>query len=234
MRIFPESTENIQAKGVSLPKMKDYYLILGLPRAADKKRIKQAYRDKAKQLHPDGRGQCEEDRKKFQEATEAYETLANDARRAEYDRKLQHQQAGATEIPVRKARDPCSDAGGRGRRVGRKPQSNEAFSEFEDGPFYNRELRLQLFLSPAEAAKGGRFALSVPLARPCPYCSRGVLLEQIFCPACGGRGFIRANKTVTLEVPAGIENRSRLRQIADEHGGCRTYLLVTVLIESGS
>ncbi len=214
--------------------MKDYYLILGLPRAADKKRIKQAYRDKAKQLHPDASGQCEEDRKKFQEATEAYETLANDAKRAAYDRKLQHQQAGGTEVPVRKAGEPGTNMGRRGRGSGRKPQSREAFAESADSPAYNRELRLQLLLSPEEAAEGGRFAISVPVLRPCPYCSRGGLLEQLLCSACGGAGFLRANKTVSLEVPAGVKHRTRLRRIADEHGGRRTCLLVTVLITSGA
>lgn len=61
--------------------MKDQYKILGVKRKATKKEIKNAYRDKAKTLHPDKGGNAEE----FKELSEAYRILSNDRLRLTYD-----------------------------------------------------------------------------------------------------------------------------------------------------
>lgn len=62
---------------------KDYYQILSIPRNASKEEVKKAYRRLALKCHPDKAGGNEE---KFKEINEAYHVLADDARRAEYDR----------------------------------------------------------------------------------------------------------------------------------------------------
>lgn len=63
--------------------MKDYYQTLGVSRNASKEDIKKAYRNLAHKYHPDKAGGNEE---KFKEINEAYHVLADDAKRAEYDR----------------------------------------------------------------------------------------------------------------------------------------------------
>jgi DnaJ-class molecular chaperone len=60
----------------------DYYSILGVDRSADQNQIKQAYRQKAKQHHPD---KPDGDAELFKKINEAYETLGDPARRAQYD-----------------------------------------------------------------------------------------------------------------------------------------------------
>jgi len=76
-------------------RMKDYYKVLEVPKDADDRAIKKAYRKKAATLHPDkvcAAGACktEEDQKlaskKFHEIAEAHEVLTNDEMRAKYDR----------------------------------------------------------------------------------------------------------------------------------------------------
>lgn len=62
--------------------MSDLYAILGIARSATAEEIKAAYRAKAKQTHPDHRG----DPEAFQRVTMAYEALADPQRRADYDR----------------------------------------------------------------------------------------------------------------------------------------------------
>jgi len=59
----------------------DYYSTLGVPRTASAEEIKKAYRKLAMDHHPDKGG----DVNKFQELTNAYETLSNQYKRFEYD-----------------------------------------------------------------------------------------------------------------------------------------------------
>lgn len=63
--------------------MKSYYETLGVPKTASAEEIKKAYREKAKQHHPDRQGG---DAEKFKAAGEAYAVLGDDAKRAQYDR----------------------------------------------------------------------------------------------------------------------------------------------------
>ena len=65
---------------------RDYYEILGVPRDADQRQIKQAYRRLALQLHPDRNPDDPQAPEKFREATEAYEILKDPRKRAQYDR----------------------------------------------------------------------------------------------------------------------------------------------------
>jgi molecular chaperone DnaJ len=66
--------------------MRDYYEVLGVDRAADAETIKKAYRKLALQYHPDRNGGDREAEDRFKEATEAYEVLRDDQKRAAYDR----------------------------------------------------------------------------------------------------------------------------------------------------
>lgn len=64
---------------------RDYYEVLGLQRGASKDEIKKAYRRLAVQYHPDRNPGNKEAEEKFKEATEAYEVLSDDQKRAAYD-----------------------------------------------------------------------------------------------------------------------------------------------------
>ncbi|BCR21941.1 molecular chaperone DnaJ [Borrelia sp. HM] len=65
---------------------KDYYEILGLSKGASKDEIKKAYRKIAIKYHPDKNKDNKEAESIFKEATEAYEVLGDDNKRAQYDR----------------------------------------------------------------------------------------------------------------------------------------------------
>jgi len=62
--------------------VKNYYQILGVSRNASSEEIKKAYYKLAHKYHPDKGG----DEKKFKEINEAYQTLSNKDKRAQYDR----------------------------------------------------------------------------------------------------------------------------------------------------
>jgi curved DNA-binding protein len=61
--------------------MTDHYQTLGIPRTATADEIKRAYRRLASQHHPDKGGNTE----KFQQIEEAYRTLSDTEKRAQYD-----------------------------------------------------------------------------------------------------------------------------------------------------
>lgn len=84
-----ETKEKVQKAEIALKqsKEKNYYKILGVPRNADKKVIKKAYRKLALDWHPDKNTEDKEKAEKmFQDISEAYEVLSDDEMRAKYDR----------------------------------------------------------------------------------------------------------------------------------------------------
>lgn len=64
---------------------RDYYEVLGVSRTADKSELKKAYRRLARQYHPDVNKEADS-AERFKEISEAYEVLADDQKRAAYDR----------------------------------------------------------------------------------------------------------------------------------------------------
>lgn len=86
-----EIREKLQKAQAALKqsKEKNYYKILGVPRDANARQIKKAYRVLALKYHPDKQKTDDEKaeaEKKFQEIGEANEVLSNEELRAKYDR----------------------------------------------------------------------------------------------------------------------------------------------------
>ena len=65
---------------------KDYYEVLGVPRSADEKEIRQSFRKLARQYHPDLNPGDEAAERKFKEINEANEVLSDSDKRAKYNR----------------------------------------------------------------------------------------------------------------------------------------------------
>jgi molecular chaperone DnaJ len=65
---------------------RDPYEVLGVERDADERQIKKAFRQLARELHPDVNAHDPDAEEKFKEAAEAYEILSDSERRATYDR----------------------------------------------------------------------------------------------------------------------------------------------------
>ena len=69
---------------ISLAK-RDFYEVLGVDRTADAKKIKSAFRRKAKQYHPDTNPGNKEAEQKFKEVNEAYAVLSDPEKKKMYD-----------------------------------------------------------------------------------------------------------------------------------------------------
>src|ERR1044071_1442532 len=65
---------------------RDYYDVLGVPRSASEKEIRQSYRTLARQYHPDLNPNDKQSEAKFKEIGQAYEVLSDAEKRKLYDR----------------------------------------------------------------------------------------------------------------------------------------------------
>jgi molecular chaperone DnaJ len=180
---------------------RDYYEVLGVSKTASKSEIKSAYRKLAKKFHPDVYdGDTKEAEDKFKEISEAYEVLADDEKRANYDR---YGHAGVEGTFGRGGFDwsdfshygDISDIFGdffgdsifdilfgRGRRGrGRRPARGNDIR-------YNMELDLE------EVFEGVTTEIEVPRTVQCKNCGGTGAepgTEMVSCPQCGGAGQIR-------------------------------------------
>ena len=65
---------------------RDYYEVLRVPKDADIKTIKKAFRGLARKYHPDMKPDDPNAEDKFKEAAEAFDVLSDNDKRAKYDR----------------------------------------------------------------------------------------------------------------------------------------------------
>jgi DnaJ-class molecular chaperone len=213
---------------------KDYYIILGISRGADQKKIQEAYRKIAKKYHPDVTG-SKENTERFLEIREAYETLSDEAQRREYDKQLARQ---GSELRISRVPEIIE------RRTSLFDQMDDFFSSvdefysgflpgfFDRGRGREKSLYLELILTPREASQGGLFPITVPVVEDCPKCSKAGLWEEFFCPACRGYGRVRSKREFSLSVPPGVSHEAEIRLSMEDVGLREVQLHVTVLVDS--
>ncbi|MGD2133686.1 MAG: molecular chaperone DnaJ [Maricaulaceae bacterium] len=182
---------------------RDYYEVLGVPRDADEKALKSAYRKLAMQHHPDRNAGCTDAEAKFKEVNEAYAVLSDAQKRAAYDRfghaGVQGQSgmgAGGDfhdfEDLVRGAfggsfDDIFGELFGHGR-ARRGPRG---------GPQRGDDLRYDLEIELEDAFSGKEVEIKAPSAETCGTCTGsgaepGTAVET--CPTCQGAGAVRTSQ----------------------------------------
>jgi len=191
---------------------KDFYAILGVSRDANSECIRKAYRERVRATHPDGKS--DEPVEAFIEVQEAYETLRDRDKRADYNRFLDRLPGGASP-DYRKQPYP---------RFSSDPESSYVddllrfFSSWIDAPqpafsssSANEELFAELILSSGEAEQGVRIPVDIPIAEVCTSCFGSRRSAFGFCPDCAGRGRLIRHKEVILSLPPDIKNNTEIR-----------------------
>jgi DnaJ-class molecular chaperone len=215
---------------------KDYYLILGVSRSADLKKIKKAYRTIVKKYHPDIT-RSNKDSEKVIEIREAYEILSDQNKRTEYDRELDRVKDGAliTKIP---------DAVEKSRRIFDRTENLfstrtddflqgflPGFFDLDKGRIGNKDLFFEATLSLREAAEGGLFPVTIPVLEACPRCGKSGQYEYFLCPVCHGYGRIRSEREFSLSIPPHVKHGTRVRLSLEDIGLRNVYLNVMILID---
>jgi curved DNA-binding protein CbpA len=107
----------------------DLYQLLGVPREASREEIAQAWRRRARDEHPDARPADTDAPGRFRALAEAWQVLADPARRAAYDRALARERQPAVRVRVTVRRLP-----GPGGTAGMTPLARAAGPPLRAGP----------------------------------------------------------------------------------------------------
>lgn len=225
---------------------RDYYEVLGVERTVTAVELKKAYKKVARELHPDVNPNDPTAEDRFKEASEAFQVLSDEQKRAIYDR---HGHAGLEQrgggVGFGGIEDIFSsfgdifgdifaDFGGRGRA---------------HGPQRGGDVRAGVRLTLEEAAFGATKEVKLAFPAPCTACNgsgaeggklitcatcgghgqvvqgRGGFMLRITCPACrgagqtpskpcptcNGRSEVPLERTVKVNIPAGIDEGRSLR-----------------------
>lgn len=194
---------------------KDYYRIIGVPPKATADEIKIAYRTLARKYHPDVSKEPDAE-KRFTDIGEANEALKDPARRAAYDELRAGGWKEGQEIDAPPPR-PQAEAGGgsfsgegadfsdffqslfgRGRSSGGRPggATRSAFHERGD------DIHASFVVTLEESYRGGerQFTLQSPTID-------------------AGGELVRGQRTITVKIPAGVTDGSKVRLRGQGHPG---------------
>ena len=224
---------------------RDYYEVLGVDKGASDADIKKAFRKLARKYHPDVNPGDKEAEAKFKEANEAYEVLSDAQKRQQYDQ-FGHDAPnfggggfgggfGGGGADFGDFGDIFNMFFGGG---GGAP----------NGPRQGNDLRYDLTISFEEAVFGCKKTITVDRWISCSTCggtgakpgtspetcSRchgtgrvttmqqtpfGRVQSQTTCPDCGGTGRRRESKSLEVNIPAGVDNGTRLRMAGEGEAG---------------
>ncbi len=196
---------------------KDYYEVLGVPEDAGQDAIKKQYRQLARRYHPDKNPGDKEAEERFKEISGAYQVLSDPEKRKQYDQMRRMAASGGPggfggfgpggfraggpaggwqTIEVDNLEDLESIFGGGSGGFGDLFASifggrARARARAEPVPRRGADRRVEVAISFAVAARGGKITVTVPLEEECPRC-RGTGGEPgssvQTCPQCGGTG----------------------------------------------
>ena len=199
----------------------DFYSALGVSRDADDDEIKQAYRKKAAEYHPDVSDEDNAE-EKFKKVKKAKEVLLDDEKRRMYDqmghdRFEEAEKRGATDTD----RGGAGGMGGMGG--GGMGGMNDIFEQFfgggssrsQSGPRQGSDLKTRLRIDLEDAYHGVTKQLTVTRPERCSDCGGAGHppdADSRPCSACDGRG----QRTTVRQTPLG---RVQQTQTCSECGG---------------
>lgn len=166
---------------------RDYYEVLGVSRGASADEIKKAYRQLAKQHHPDvnpdNRAEAEE---RFKEISEAYHVLSDPDRRRRYDQ-FGHEAPGGFDFDFNRDFGFGSFSDLFEMFFGSRTQGRR------QSVYRGDDLRYDLEITLEEAYTGAEKTIEVPHLVGCQACRGSGAAEGTHpetCPSCGGTGQI--------------------------------------------
>ena len=235
----------------------DFYELLNVPRDADDRAIKAAYRKLALECHPDRNGGCADAAERFKAISQAYDCLKDPQKRAAYDR-FGHAAFRNGGGNGNGAQDFSSFAdifdnifgefmnGGQADRRRNVRRGSDLRYDLQiklEDAYAGREVELQIDTSATCEPCAGSGAKAGTSARTCTMCGgrgqirarQGFFVVEQTCPtcrgvgeviaepclACRGEGRVDKRKTLTVNIPAGVDEGTRIRLAGEGESGVR-------------
>ena len=219
---------------------RDYYEVLGVDRNTSESELKKSYRQMALKYHPDKNPGNKEAEESFKEAAEAYGVLSDPEKRGIYDQfgheGLKGKGAGGFggfEDIFSTFGDIFGDffSGGGGQRTGADLRADITIS-FEQAAFGTEKSVDVRKHVPCRTCKGSRCKPGTSpahchtcrgtgqvvrsqgffsLQSPCPHCHGTGQIIKDPCRTCHGEGVEVDKKEISDNIPAGVDDGSRLR-----------------------
>ena len=173
--------------------MADYYELLGVSRSASPDELKRAYRQRARELHPDANPNDSAAAERFKEVSRAYQVLSDPDQRARYDRfgesgvGSSNGGPNADDIFSGGLNDLFSSLFGNtgGFGGGRRGPS---------GPPRGQDMEVSARISFEQAVFGSTVPVALKLPQRCPDCDgsgAGAGTQPVTCVECSGRGQVQ-------------------------------------------
>jgi molecular chaperone DnaJ len=223
----------------------DFYLVLGLERAATLGDIKRAYRRLARRFHPDINPGDRSSAAQFRQIVEAYETLSDPDRRRRYDTVGPAGPAGPAGAFGFEGFDFTTSVSGSSA-----PTFGDLFADVlrqreqrrvETEPLRGADLHQTIELSFGDAMRGGQRQLTVTRREHCRTC-RGtghLQMEESRCLQCHGAGVVKSarghmvfSKPCPLCRGTGRQAETRCHACGGHQTGMRTEPL-TITVPGG-
>lgn len=199
---------------------RDYYQVLGVPKTADDKAIKSAFRKLARKLHPDvnpGNAKAEAE---FKEVGEAYAVLSDPEKRKLYDRHGEHweqagQGGGFYGNPDGGQQMDIDFGGLFGNLFG---FGGEGFGRGQVQQIQPRDVERAIDVTLDEIDKGTVRTLTFQTEDACGTCAGQGQVRLTGsgnrvgpCPTCRGTGIVPNSRKIVVTIPAGFQDGKKLR-----------------------
>jgi molecular chaperone DnaJ len=179
-----------------VPVMADYYELLGVPRTATADEIKKAYRQRAREFHPDANPDDSGAAEQFKKIAQAYQVLSDDEQRARYDR------YGESGVGGNRGAGPSAEdlfGGGLGDIFetffgGGGSPFGGGRGRGPSGPPRGQDIEVVVDISFEQSVFGDQIDVSLKLPATCTDCGgsgAGEGTSPVTCSDCGGSGQIQ-------------------------------------------
>ena len=176
---------------------RDYYEVLGVSRDAGGSDIKSAFRRLAMKYHPDRNPDSDDAEERFKEATEAYDVLSSDDKRASYDR-FGHEAVSNLGGGFRFDGSNLNDLfGGLNSIFGDIFGESTTRRQSRHSPRQGDSLQQEIGINLEQAIKGDTLQVDVTAPRTCDECDGNGAepgTKPSECAHCEGRGQVSMNR----------------------------------------